>query len=126
MLQLSRVEIIVFDGISRTIHHQVFEARNLLQRFQLNLHRQGRRESVQVKFTGSFSLRLQEKLVLGFVGERHNFGFDTWAVARSDTLDLSVEKGRVGQSFPQGGMYILVGEARPTLQLFQVARFADE
>ena len=40
MLQLCRVEVVVFDGISRTVHHQVLEARNLLQRLQLDVHRE--------------------------------------------------------------------------------------
>jgi Ni2+-binding GTPase involved in maturation of urease and hydrogenase len=40
MLQLCRVEVVVFDSISRTVHHQVFEARNLFQCLQLDFHRE--------------------------------------------------------------------------------------
>ena len=41
-----------------------------------------------------------EKLMLRLVGEGYDFGFYTGTITRSDALDLSVEKGRVGQTFP--------------------------
>ena len=64
--------------------------------------------------------------MLRFVGEGHDFGLDARTVTRADALDLSVEKGRVGQSFPERVVYLFVGKAGPALQLFQVARFADK
>ena len=38
--------------------------------------------------------------MLRLVGEGYDFGFYTGTITRSDALDLSVEKGRVGQTFP--------------------------
>ena len=64
--------------------------------------------------------------MLWLVGESHNLCFDTWAIARSYALDLSIEKGRVGQSATQYFVHFFVGIASPALQLFQLSRLAHE
>ena len=51
--------------------------------------------------------------MLFFVGEGYNFSFYAWAITRADTLDLSVEKGRIGETFAQNMVYLFVGEASP-------------
>ena len=121
VFQLGRVEVIIFDGIARPVDDHIPESGNLLQCRNLNLHRQGGGETVQVEFLGGFAFRLQEKLVLRFVGEGDDFGLDAGAVTRSDALYLSVEKGRFRQSFTQDAVCFLVGETGPAGQLFQVA-----
>ena len=70
---------------------------------------------------GCFPFGLQEKLVLRFVGESHNLGFYTGAITWADTLDLSVEKGRIRQTFLQDAVCFFVGEAGPARELFQMA-----
>ena len=64
--------------------------------------------------------------MLRLVGEGYDFGFYAGTITRSDALDLSVEKGRVGQTFAQYLVHLFVGKAGPALQLFQLARFAHE
>lgn len=51
------------------------------QSLNLYVHGQGRREAVQVKFLSCFTFRLQEKLVLSFIGKGYDFGFYTGAIA---------------------------------------------
>ena len=51
-----------------------------------------------------FTFGLQKQLVLLFIGKGDDFSFYTWAVAWPYTLNLSVEKGRFGQSFTQNTM----------------------
>ena len=59
--------------------------------------------------------------MLRFVGESHNLGFYTGAITWADTLDLSVEKGRIRQTFLQDAVCFFVGEAGPARELFQMA-----
>ena len=60
--------------------------------------------------------------MLLFVGEGDNLGFDAGAIARTDTLNLSVEQGRIRQPFAQNPVHFFVGIAGPALQLLQMAR----
>lgn len=39
MLELGRVEVVVFYGISRAVKHHILKARNLLQSLKLDVHR---------------------------------------------------------------------------------------
>ena len=48
MIQLCRIEEIVFNRISRTINLHITKSRDCLQGSQLYLQGQGRRESVQI------------------------------------------------------------------------------
>ena len=41
MLQLRGVKVVVLDGVAGTVDDQVAEGGNLLQRFYLDIHRQG-------------------------------------------------------------------------------------
>ena len=60
--------------------------------------------------------------MLLFVGEGDNLGFDAGAIARTDTLNLSVEQGRIRQPFAQNPVHFFVGIAGPALKLLQMAR----
>ena len=62
--------------------------------------------------------------MLLLVGEGHDFCFYAGAVARTDTLDLSVVKGRFGQSLAQYTVHFGIGVASPAAELLQLARFA--
>ena len=121
MLQLRGVEVVVLDGVAGAVDYQVAEGGNLLQRFQLDVHRQGRGESVQVEFLRGLAFGLQEELVLRLVGEGDDFRLDAGAVARPDALDLPVEKGRIGQAAAQYLVRFLVGVARPAGQLLELS-----
>ena len=57
--------------------------------------------------------------MLGFVRKRHDLRLDAWAVARADTLDLSVIQRGVGEAFAQDRMAGFVGERGPATELLQ-------
>ena len=73
-----------------------------------------------------FSLRFEEKLMLGFIGKSCNFCFDAGAIPGTDTFDLSVEEGRIGQSLSQNVMDGFVGIGNPAVPLLQCAMHAVE
>ena len=125
MVELSRVEVVVFDGISWSVNLQVGKARNLLERVDLNVHRQGRAESVEIHLVGVLTLWLKEEHVLVSVGEGVEFGLDARAVARSDALNLSIEKGRVVESASKNLVHFLVGVADPARELLELSLFAE-
>ena len=121
MAQLRRVEIIVFYRISRAINLRVGKSRNLLHSIHLHHQRQRRRVAVEIIFLGSLALRLKEKLMLVLVGKRDNLRFDARAIARPHTLDLTVEKRRVGQSLTQHVVHLRIGVDNPARTLLQPA-----
>ena len=59
--------------------------------------------------------------MLFFVGEGYDFGFYAGAITGAYTLNLSVEKGRVRQSFTKDTMRFLVGKTSPAWELLQMA-----
>ena len=121
MAQLRRVEIIVFYRISRAINLRVGKSRNLLHSIHLHHQRQRRRVAVEIIFLGSLALRLKEKLMLVLVGKRDNLRFDARAIARPHTLDLTIEKRRVGQSLTQHVVHLRIGVDNPARTLLQPA-----
>ena len=57
--------------------------------------------------------------MLTLIGEGHNLGLNTGAIARANALYLSVEKGRFGQSLTQNSVAFIVSKAGPAGELFQ-------
>ena len=105
MFQLGGIKVIIFYCVAGAVNHEVAECRNLFQRCNLYVHRQGRGEAVQVKFLRRFTFRFQEKLVLFLIGEGYDFGFYTGAIAGPYTLNLPVEKGESGSLHEGCGVF---------------------
>ena len=63
--------------------------------------------------------------MLRLVRECHDFGFDTGAVAWTDTLNLSVVKRGVCESAAQGVVNFFIRVASPALKLLELAWLAD-
>ena len=57
------------------------------------------------------------QLVLIFIRESDNLGFDARTIAWPDTLNLSVEQGRIRQTFTQNPVYFFISVACPALKL---------
>ena len=115
------IEEVIFYCITGAVNYEIPECRNLFQCLNLYVHWQGRREAVQVEFLSGFTFRFQEKLMLLFVGEGHNFCLYTGTVTGTYALNLSVEKGRVRQTLAQDAVCFFIGEAGPAWQLLQMA-----
>ena len=88
-LQLSRVEIVVFDRIGRTINFDILKAPYIPQSFELNLKRQRRGETLQVIFISVTPFRFQKKLVFRLVGKCPELVFNARAIAGTDAGNLS-------------------------------------
>ena len=90
MFQLSGVEKVIFNGVSRAVGDEIAEARYLLQRFNLDIHGERGREAIQVHLVCVLTLGFQKELVLFLVRKSMKFSLNTWAVTRTDALDLSI------------------------------------
>ena len=126
MFQLGGVEEVVFDGIARAVDLDISQSGNLPQGVQLNIHREGRGEAVQVHLVCVFALWLQEEQVMVTFREGDKLCLDGGTIAGSDRLNLPVVKWRVSQSAAQGLMYLIVGIADPAGALLQCAVTAHE
>ena len=125
VVQLCGVEKVVFDGIARTVHHNVAEARYALKSLNLHIHRQTRRKAIQVKLVSFHSLGFKKQRVVVTVGEGYKLSFDARAVTRTDTLDLAIVEWGVGQSRTQHLVHLGVGVGSPARQLRQRAHRTD-
>ena len=88
MAEFARVDIIVFDGISRAQHGGPFQTGDGFQ--HLALHLLGQRGGNAVGIDGGIieAFGLEKNLVAGAVGETHHFVLDGRAIARPDAFDL--------------------------------------
>ena len=90
MFELGRVEVIVFDGVTRSVNLRISQCRNLMKCIQLDIHRHARRKTVQIHLVRIFAFRLQKERMLIFVGEGNELGFDTWTVTWTGALNLTI------------------------------------
>ena len=51
-MELCGLEEIIFDGVAGTIDLNVAETRHLFEGFDLDVHRKGRGEPIQIEFVG--------------------------------------------------------------------------
>ena len=116
-VQILRVKIIVFNGVSRLENDGVFESFDRVQCLQLHLQGKGRRESLQVVFRGMTAFRLQEKLVRILVGKGPEFVFNTGTVAGTLPVNHAGKKRRTVESAAQNGMNLLIGVQKVAVHL---------
>ena len=90
MFELGRVEVIVFDGVSRSVNIGISQSRNLVKCIQLDIHRHARRKTVQIHLIRIFAFRFQEERMLILVGEGDELGFDARTVTWAGTLNLTI------------------------------------
>ena len=96
MVELCWIEVIVFDGVTRTISLHISQSGNLMDRFELCLHRHGGGEAIEIHLIGVFTFRLNKERMMITVREDGKLRFYGGTIAWSRTLNLSVEKGRIG------------------------------
>ena len=88
-LELSRIEIVIFDSICRTENLCIFKTLDIMQSFHLDVQWKGRREALKIILIRSPTLRLKEELVLSLVRKSSELILDARTIARSDTFDHS-------------------------------------
>ena len=119
MVQLSRIKEVIFDRVPGSVEHDILQAFDGFQSCQLYLPRQTAGEAVYIILITIHTFGLQEDLVRFLIGKGNNLGLYTRAITRTDTLDLSVEKGRICKSCTQCVMRLCIGISDPTRHLFE-------
>ncbi len=118
-IQLPRIDVIIFHGVSRTHDHHFLEAVDGVQELVLHLLRKGRGYPVQVHLLGIQPLRLDKNLMPCPVGEPDNFVLDRRTVpGPHPPYDSAVEGGTVDVVLdnlvcPLVGIGDVAGNARP-------------
>ena len=93
VIELSRVQEIILDGIAGAIDFGVFEAFYLSQGLILDVIRQRRPEAVEVIFLRSPTLGFHKELVAILSRKAFNLILDAWTIPGTNPLDSSVEHG---------------------------------
>ena len=91
MAELCGWEVVILDGVARTIDVHILQTRYLAQCRELHLLWQRRREAIDVVFVGISTLWLKEELMLLLVGKGAQFVLDARALAWADALNCAVE-----------------------------------
>ena len=117
IFQILRIEIIIFNGISRFEHDAILKTGNGMQCFQLNIQRKGRRKTLQVILIVIPAFRLQEQLMRILIGKGSELVFDARTIAGATTMDQSREEGRAVKAGAEDVMDGLVRMEDITLHL---------
>src|SRR5690606_8311808 len=86
-VEVTRVDVVVFDGIPRLQHRGLFQPWYRLQEIALDNFGQRGRDAVRVHRIVVQAFRLEEDLVPVAVAELHHLVFDRRAIARPDAFD---------------------------------------
>src|SRR5471032_23209 len=87
VFQVTRVEVVVLDGVARTHDVCVFHAANRLHDLDLHVERQRRGNPVRVQLVSGQAFWLDKDLVAFLVGKAVNFVFNRWAITRANAFD---------------------------------------
>ena len=92
--QLDGVGVVVFNGVTGTQHHGVFQPFEGVNHVELHIEGQAGGNAVGIHLRAVEALRLQKNLVPLPVGETGHLVFNGRAVARASALDDAREHGR--------------------------------
>ena len=118
--QVSRVEKVVFDSVTRPGDVSVFKPLDAAHQFMLHVERQAGGNAVGIDLVGVQPLRLDEDLVTGLVGKAHHLVLDRRTVARADTFDDAGVHWRAVEAAPNQRMGLFVGVRDVAGHLFGV------
>ena len=117
MMQLFRREVIVLNGIARTINLGVFKTFYLTQGLILNIIRERGAESVEVVFLGGPAFGLHKELMAVFTGKTLDFIFYTRTIPWTHALNTAIEHRRVFEALTKRFVYFERGMRNPTASL---------
>ena len=107
--QLRRREVVILNGIARLEDAGLLKTLDTVQRLELHLDGQRRRESVEVPRLRPPALGFDKQLVVVLVSEALDLVLNGGAVARSTTLDAAGEKRRAREAGAQDVVRAQVG-----------------
>ena len=87
VLEIARIEIVVFDGIAGARDMGVLEPADGAHQSQLNIKRQTGRDPLRIDLMSIEAFRLEKNLVAILAGKSVDLVLDRWTVARPDTRD---------------------------------------
>src|SRR5690606_37661012 len=93
-LQISRIEVIVFDCVSGPGNVRVLETFDGAHERPLHIERQTRRDPVRINLVRAQPFGFDKNLMRALVRESMNLVFDRRAITRSDAFDRTREHGR--------------------------------
>ena len=108
-IQLRRVEVIIFNGISRLEDLCIFQTFDGMKRIQLGLERKGRGESLKIVFGSIPALRLEEQLVGILIFENPELVLDARTISRPLAGNLSGKKRGFIETGTEDIVNLLVG-----------------
>ena len=88
MVQLPRIDRIIFNGVAGPDHLGAFQTRDRSQHRRLHIDRHAGRHAVHVHLVGIQAFRFEKNLVTGLVRELDDLVFDRRAIPRAHALDL--------------------------------------
>ncbi len=116
-LQLARIDVVVFDRITRPQHLGLLQAGNGRDQRPLHLLRQGGRDAIRIDGRIVEPFRLEENLMPVALAEAHDLVLDRRAVARAAARDLARIHGRAMDVVANDAMGRLVGAGDAALDL---------
>ncbi len=75
MVELRRVEVIVFDGVSGAVGFDLSQCRYLMDSLELRFHRHRGGETIEIHLIGVFTLRLYKEWMMIAVREHGELRF---------------------------------------------------
>jgi hypothetical protein len=117
MAQLTRIDVVIFDGVARPHHAGPLEAGNCRQKCDLHLLRQRGRDPVRIDRRIVQPLGLQEDLMAVALAEADDLVLDRGAIARAAALDLPGIHRRTMHIGPDNGVRSLGGAGDAALNL---------
>src|ERR1700722_2589463 len=101
MLQLPRINRVIFDSITRTDHLGIFQPWNRRDHGGLYVDRHAGGHSIDVHLIGIKAFGLQEDLMAVFVWKLDHLVFNGWAIARTDAFNLATVERRASNAIPK-------------------------
>ena len=93
IVQILRIEIVVFHRISRLKEHGVLQSLDGMDSLQLHFQRQRRRKALEVILRRVYPLRLQEQLVGILIGESTKLILNAGTIARTLAVNHPGKEG---------------------------------
>ena len=120
MLQILRIEVIVFDGVTGTCDVSIFKTTDAVDKIQLYVERQTGGDAVRVEFVAVQTFRLNKHLMAGFISEAGDFIFNRRAVTRADPFDHTGIHRRAIEVIADNLVGTLIGVGNVAVHLLRV------